>query len=78
MIIAIFRLHDDSFHVDVVEKEELCTVAKLLGISSTILWQGLTTRTHNVRGQLVKSMSDANLVRANFCVAFYRQIIHLC
>jgi hypothetical protein len=28
--------------------------------------QGLTTKTHNVRGQLVKSSSDANMVIINF------------
>lgn len=53
---------DDSFDVEVNGKEELSIVARLLGISTTLLWQGLTTRTHTLRGQPVKSMSDANLV----------------
>ena len=57
-----FRLSDDSFEVDIIGKEELNVVARLLGISTTLLWQGITTRTHTVRGQPVKSMSDANLV----------------
>ena len=54
---------DDSFEVDVIGQEDLNVVARLLGISKTLLWQGITTRTHTVRGQPVKSMSDANLVR---------------
>ena len=53
---------DDSFDVEVTGKDELNVVARLLGISTTLLWQGITTRTHTVRGQPVKSMSDANLV----------------
>ncbi|KAL7647373.1 UNVERIFIED_CONTAM: hypothetical protein RMT77_000969 [Armadillidium vulgare] len=40
---------------------ELKSVAALLGVSSAALYSGLTTRTHNVRGQLVKSMCDANM-----------------
>ncbi|CAL4058834.1 unnamed protein product [Meganyctiphanes norvegica] len=40
---------------------ELKSVAALLGVSSAALYRGLTTRTHNVRGQLVKSMCDANM-----------------
>lgn len=40
----------------------LQSVAALLGVSSASLYRGLTTRTHNVRGQLVKSMCDANMV----------------
>ena len=56
------RLGDESFDVEVFGKEELSKVAKLLGISSTMLWQGITTRTHTIKGQPVKSMSDANTV----------------
>ena len=41
-------------------------MAALLGVSSASLYRGLTTRTHNVRGQLVKSMCDANMVRRGF------------
>nr|XP_027238453.1 unconventional myosin-IXb-like [Penaeus vannamei] len=40
---------------------ELKSVSALLGVSSASLYRGLTTRTHNVRGQLVKSMCDANM-----------------
>ena len=53
----------DSFEVDHSGQEELETVARLLGVSKTLLWQGITTRTHTVRGQPVKSVSDANSVK---------------
>ena len=56
------RLGDESFDVEVFGKEELSKVAKLLGISSTMLWQGITTRRHTIKGHPVKSMSDANTV----------------
>ncbi|KAG8184790.1 hypothetical protein JTE90_015472 [Oedothorax gibbosus] len=39
---------------------EMKAVATLLGVSSVALFRGLTTRTHNVRGQFVKSLCDAN------------------
>ena len=55
-------LGDDTFEVELNGKDELNSVAKLLGISSTLLWQGLTMRTHSVRGQPIKSVSDSNLV----------------
>ena len=69
------RLGDESFDVEVFGKEELSKVAKLLGISSTMLWQGITTRTHTIKGQPVKSMSDANMV--SFCLpqSFYHNHI---
>ena len=56
------RLGDDSFDVEVFGRDELNTVSRLLGISPTLLWQGITTRTHTIKGQPVKSMSDANSV----------------
>ena len=57
-----FYNNADSFEVDLSGQEELETVARLLGVSKTLLWQGITTRTHTVRGQPVKSVSDANSV----------------
>ena len=55
--------NNDSFEVDLSHgQEEMETVARLLGVSKTLLWQGITTRTHTVRGQPVKSVSDANSV----------------
>ena len=56
-------LGEDAFDVEIIGKDELNSVAKLLGISPTLLWQGLTMRTHSVRGQPIKSMSDSHLVR---------------
>lgn len=41
---------------------ELKAVAGLLGVTPASLLRGLTVRTHNVRGQLVKSVCDANMV----------------
>jgi hypothetical protein len=45
---------------------ELKAVAGLLGVTPASLLRGLTMRTHNVRGQLVKSICDANMVREHF------------
>lgn len=53
---------DECYDIEVVGKEELNSVANLLGIETARLGEGLTCRTHTVRGQLVKSLSDANLV----------------
>lgn len=41
---------------------ELTAVAGLLGVTSAALFRGITSRTHNARGQLVKSLCDANMV----------------
>ena len=60
------RLGDDSFDVEVFGRDELNTVSRLLGISPTLLWQGITTRTHTIKGQPVKSMSDANSVSSSW------------
>ena len=45
-------------------QEQLQAVASLLGFSPAALRAGLTTRTHNVRGQLVKALGDANVSRS--------------
>ncbi|XP_014228252.2 unconventional myosin-IXb [Trichogramma pretiosum] len=47
--------------VTVVGEAELAAVAALLGITPAALLRGLTSRTHNARGQLVKSVCDANM-----------------
>ena len=52
-----------GYDVEIIGKDELNSVAALLGVSATHLLQGLTSRTHMVRGQPLKSMSDANMVR---------------
>ncbi|KAF0301174.1 Myosin-VIIa [Amphibalanus amphitrite] len=50
-----------GIEVEVQGQEQLQAVASLLGFSAAALRSGLTTRTHNVRGQLVKSLGDANV-----------------
>ncbi|XP_045464718.1 unconventional myosin-IXb isoform X1 [Harmonia axyridis] len=50
-----------GLEVDVKGESELNAVAGLLGVSGATLFKGLTTRTHNARGQLVKSVCDANM-----------------
>jgi len=54
----------DDFEVEVIGREELHSTAKLLGISPTILIQGLTTRTHSVRGQPINSLTDSHQCNA--------------
>ena len=48
--------------VQPVQASQIQSVAQLLGVSDTALFQGLTCRTRNVRGQLVKTRCDANWV----------------
>ena len=55
----------DDFEVEVIGKEELHSTAKLLGVSPTMLIQGLTTRTHSVRGQPINSLTDSHQVHYN-------------
>ncbi|KAL1491573.1 hypothetical protein ABEB36_012148 [Hypothenemus hampei] len=50
-----------GIEVDVRGEAELNAVAALLGVSGAALFRGLTSRTHNARGQLVKSVCDANM-----------------
>lgn len=54
-------LDGKGLEVDVKGETELNAVAGLLGVSGTSLFRGLTSRTHNARGQLVKSVCDANM-----------------
>ena len=56
------RVGDDAFDVEVIGKEELQSAAKLLGVSATMLIQGLTMRTHSVRGQAINSLTDSHQV----------------
>jgi len=48
--------------VGVIGENELSSIATLLGVPPPALLRGLTSRTHNARGQLVKSVCDANMV----------------
>ncbi|XP_063215940.1 unconventional myosin-IXAa isoform X2 [Bacillus rossius redtenbacheri] len=50
-----------GLEVDVKGDPELKAVASLLGVSSATLFRGLTNRTHNARGQLIKSVCDGNM-----------------
>lgn len=50
-----------GLEVDVKGGSEIKAVSLLLGVSSMSLFHGLTTRTHNVRGQRVKSACDAKM-----------------
>ncbi|GLH14979.1 Myosin-VIIa [Gryllus bimaculatus] len=50
-----------GLEVDVKGETELKAVASLLGVSGVALFRGLTSRTHNARGQLIKSVCDANM-----------------
>ncbi|KAH0946296.1 hypothetical protein HN011_002611 [Eciton burchellii] len=47
--------------VGVIGENELSSIATLLGVPPPALLRGLTSRTHNARGQLVKSVCDANM-----------------
>lgn len=60
-----------AVEVGVDGESELASVASLLGVPSVSLGRGLTTRTHNVRGQLVKSVCDANMVSYKVFLTIY-------
>ncbi|ENN79092.1 hypothetical protein YQE_04455, partial [Dendroctonus ponderosae] len=50
-----------GIEVDVRGETELNAGAALLGVSGAALFRGLTSRTHNSRGQLIESVCDANM-----------------
>lgn len=50
-----------GLEVDIKGESELNSVSCLLGVPAAALFRGLTTRTHNARGQLIKSVCDANM-----------------
>lgn len=54
-------LHQQGLEVEVTDDTELNAVANLLGVPPAQLFRGLTIRTHNARGQLIKSKCDANM-----------------
>ena len=68
MLAAVLLLGNVQFvdsggvEVSVKGDTELNAVAGLLGVTSAALFRGITSRTHNARGQLVKSLCDANMV----------------
>lgn len=51
-----------GMEIEVEGNNEIKAVASLLGVSSVLLFRGLTRRTHFIRGQMVKSTCDANMV----------------
>ncbi|XP_022237040.1 unconventional myosin-Vb-like [Limulus polyphemus] len=57
-------LDGPGLEVNMKSGAEIKSVSSLLGISSVALFRGLTSRTHNVRGQIVKSVSDACMATA--------------
>lgn len=50
-----------GLEVDIKGESELNSISLLLGVPAAALFRGLTTRTHNARGQLIKSVCDANM-----------------
>lgn len=49
---------------------EIKAVAALLGVSGVSLYRGLTTKTKNVRGQILRSLCDSHTVSYNQNIAF--------
>ena len=67
-----------GLELDMNGKDELKAVSGLIGVSPALLLQGLTSRTHNVRGQLIKSSSDAhmaNTTRDALAKALYCRLV---
>lgn len=58
-----------GMEVDIYGDAELNAVAGLLSVSPQTLFRGLTSRTHNTMGQVVKSFCDANIVSFSSFVA---------
>lgn len=64
LIIGNVTFNDGAgVEVSLTGENELASVAALLGVPASALLRGLTTRTHNARGQIVKSNCDANMVK---------------
>ena len=59
-----------SVEVTVQKEAELNAVASLLGVTPQALLRGITSRTHNARGQIIKSFCDANMVS---CLYLFNQ-----
>ncbi|CAH1398223.1 unnamed protein product [Nezara viridula] len=63
-----------SVEVTVQKEAELNAVASLLGVTPQALLRGITSRTHNARGQIIKSYCDANMsnmIRDSLAKALY-------
>ena len=46
---------------------EIKAVAALLGVSGVSLYRGLTTKTKNIRGQILRSLCDSGTVSTVTC-----------
>jgi myosin heavy subunit len=75
LLLGNLQFHDNNGTCETHEAE-LKAVSGLLGVTPASLLRGLTMRTHNVRGQLVKSMCDANMV-GKFPSGSMNHLIHM-
>ncbi|XP_048762789.2 unconventional myosin-VIIa-like isoform X2 [Ostrea edulis] len=57
-------IEGSGLELDIIGNNEIKAVAALLGVSGVALYRGFTTRTRNTRGQLCKSLADANTANA--------------
>ncbi|XP_071966003.1 unconventional myosin-VIIb-like isoform X2 [Antedon mediterranea] len=53
-------IDDGGFELDIKGNTEIKAVAALLGVSGVVLYRGFTTRTHNLKGQVFRSLCDAD------------------
>lgn len=71
ILVAILLLGNVEFvdgeglELDVKGNNEIKAVAALLGISGVSLYRGLTTKTKNVRGQILRSLCDSATANSN-------------
>ena len=55
---------------------EIKAVAALLGVSGVSLYRGLSTKTKNVRGQILRSLCDAATVSTIFLLLQFLQMVY--
>jgi len=71
ILVAILLLGNVEFvdgegpELDVKGNNEIKAVAALLGVSGVSLYRGLTTKTKNVRGQILRSLCDSAVANSN-------------
>jgi len=71
ILVAILLLGNVEFvdgeglELDVKGNNEIKAVAALLGVSGVSLYRGLTTKTKNVRGQILRSLCDSVTANSN-------------
>ncbi|XP_022108413.1 unconventional myosin-IXb-like isoform X2 [Acanthaster planci] len=54
-------VEDGGYELDIKGNNEIKSVAALLGVSGVSLYRGLTTRTHSLKGQVFKTLCDAQM-----------------